>query len=569
MKILKHYILILSALMLIIACNKGIDPISYVEPGPDATAPVIKIVYPLEGTSIQVPQLVASINIKLEVTDDIEIKSISVKMDGTEIASYNTFKDYRRALVDFLYTNLTSGLHTLTVEAIDKENKKTTASVNFEKKPPYTPLYAGEAFYMPFDGDFVEKISFASATVVGSPGYAGESLKGLNAYKGANDSYLTYPIANLTANEFSAAFWYKVNASPDRSGILNVSPAGEDRTKGFRLFREGNATEQRIKLNVGTGSGETWNDGDVIAAPGTKWVHVAFTISQTACVIYINGEVARSVPNTGIDWTDCTVLGIGSGAPNFTYWNHKSDISLMDELRLFKKALTKAEVQKMMNDDHYMPKYPGEVLYMPFEGKFLNRINNTEATVVGSPTFADAGKKGKAYAGAANSYITVPTAGITGASYSGVFWYKVNASPDRSGILNASITGEDRTKGFRLFREGNASKQRIKLNIGTGAGEVWNDGKEIDAPGTDWVQIAFTVSPSAVIIYVNGEIAANSATTAGIDWTGCGSISIGSGGPNFTYWGHGADLSLIDELRLYNSTLTQAQIQTIYADESK
>jgi hypothetical protein len=35
----------------------------------------------------------------------------------------------------------------------------------------------------------------------------------------------------------------------------------EDRTKGFRLFREGSATSQRIKLNVGTGAGESWNDG--------------------------------------------------------------------------------------------------------------------------------------------------------------------------------------------------------------------------------------------------------------------------------------------------------------------
>jgi len=55
--------------------------------------------------------------------------------------------------------------------------------------------------------------------------------------------------------------------------------------------------------------------------------------------------------------------------------------------------------------------------------------------------------------------------------------------------------------------------------------------------------------------------------TTGVNWTGCTDFTIGSGSPNFTYWGHGIDLSLYDELRIFNKALTQTEIQTIISDE--
>jgi hypothetical protein len=564
--------------MFTLACNKGIDPISYVAPGNDASAPVVNIKYPVEGTKIQVPELVTSVNIQFEATDDIELKSVSVIMDGTEIVSYNEFKDYRRAVKEYLYNNVTNGTHTLSVKVTDMQAKTTTATVHFEKKPPYVPLYNGEIFYMPFDGDYVEKISFASATVVGTPGFAGTSLKGTNAYKGATDSYLTFPTAGIKSGEYSAEFWNKVNSTPDRSGILNSSPTGEDRTKGFRLFREGDATSQRIKLNVGTGTAETWNDGQVIAAPGTNWVHIAFTVSSSKCTIYINGAVAAQVDNPGpIDWTGCNVLSIGSGAPNFTYWGHNSDLSYYDELRLFNKALSQTEIQTIIdNDKPYVAKYNGEVFYMPFEGNFKDLISKTEATKVGTPDFAN-GKVGKAYAGATNAYLTFPTTNLTKTTnFSAVFWMKINASPDRGGILIMSppdlinpSTPNNRTSGFRFFREGSATAQIFKLNAGDGTADSWFDGgaaATVDpTPGT-WNHFAFTISGTECVVYINGQVA-KQGSFPGISWTGCDILSVMSGVPRFTEWNHLSDLSLMDELRIFNKALTQTEVQTIINNE--
>ena len=226
-------------LLVVGGCDQGIDSISHLAPGNDESAPVIKVNAPTSGYEIKVPQMEASMAVNLEVTDDIELKSITLSLNGTDLKTFNLFKDYRRLLVDTIISGIVNGNHTLSIKATDIEGKVSTTNVVFSKVSPYTRLFDGEVFYMPFDGDLMEMISFGYATKVGSPSFADGGILDSKAYVGATGGYLTFPLAGLNNPEFSAAFWIKVNASPDRSGVLNVSPAGEDRTKGFRLFREG------------------------------------------------------------------------------------------------------------------------------------------------------------------------------------------------------------------------------------------------------------------------------------------------------------------------------------------
>ncbi len=350
------------------ACNDGIDPISHVVPGEDQTAPAITITYPAQGNEIRVKEDITAINIQFEVTDDIEIETIKLSLDGDEIASFSDFKDYRRLVGEYLYDQLTNGSHTLTVAATDLSGKSSTRSVTFEKKEPYRPTYDGEVFYMPFDGDYLELLSIVNATKVGSPGFAGSSVRGTNAYAGATDAYLTFPTTGLLGSGFSAVFWYKLKLNVPkpsyghRAGILVISApdaaapaAPNNRTYGFRFFREGDETSQVFKLNVGDGTADSWFDGGAAAAlnpvTATGWVHMAFTISGTECVVYINGQVVSKGSFSGVSWTGCDILSIGSGAPRFTGWEHWSDQSSMDELRLFNKALTQAEIQTIIADE--------------------------------------------------------------------------------------------------------------------------------------------------------------------------------------------------------------------------
>ncbi|MBQ4914634.1 LamG domain-containing protein [Maribacter sp. MMG018] len=556
--------------LLVVSCDDGIDPLTYVAPGEDAEAPQITINSPADGMEIKVFEDVTTLDVSLEVTDDIEIKDIVVLLDGNEIASFNSFLDYRRAIEEFTYDSLGDGSHTLTVTATDLDGKTSTSSVDFSKAPPYTPLFDGESFYMAFDGDYRDQIGFELATEVGTPGFENPGHDGVGAYSGATDSYLTFPSEGLLSNEFSASFWYKVDADPDRAGILVVGDDADDRLQGFRLFREASGDDQRIKLNVGTGAGESWNDGDLIDPSSDEWVHITITISSTKNTIYFNGvEVNSSDMSAPIDWTGCEEFTIGSGGPTYDYWGHGADNSAIDELRFYTKALSAEEVVTIYGGE-LEEEYFGATLYMPFDGANTDMVNGIDPTLVGTASFAGESKVGtNAYAGATDSYLTLPITGLFTNEFSGAFWYKVNADADRAGILTVAppMIGADNdlSAGFRLFREGDANEQRIKLHVGAVEDNVWNDGDVIDVTAGEWVHIAFTVSETETKIYFNGTAVANVGDMTGktMNWENCSILSIGSGAPNFIGWSHLSDTSYIDELYLFDRVLTADEIQDL------
>lgn len=588
---MRHILNFTAVLFVLLAtsCDQGIDSITQVDPGTDASAPTVTINSPTDGSTIKVLENTTAITIDFEVTDDIEIGTIKVTLDGNTIKTYSGgFMDYRRVLIDDLvYAGLGDGDHVLTITATDLDGKSTSSSINFAKEPPYISKYNGEVLYLPFDGNYTDLMSFETAEVVGSPGFSEESLKGSSSYAGAADSYLTFPADRFKNQEFSAIFWLNVNAVPDRAGILVMGPpmdgTNNDLSKGFRFFRENAGGMQRFKLNVGTGSNGSWFDGGAAAdvTPDTgEWVNMAFTISGTEAIVYIDGQIVKQGPLTGIDWTDCNLLSIMSGAPNFTGWNHFSDQSFMDELRIFNRAIAQQEVQQIMSDDSgqfvssYTPTFSGEMFYMPFDGSYKEMFRDMDATAVGTPEYAGEAAAGtNAYAGATDAYLTFPTndlGPLTTNEFSATMWYKLNADPNRAGILTMGppMNGSDNdlSKGFRFFREDAGGKQRFKLNVGSGNEGHWFDGganADLDpATSTGWVHLAFTISQSQATVYINGEVV-STGSLPGLDWTGCELLSIGSGAPNFIGWGHLSDRSYIDELRLYDKALSQEEIQSI------
>jgi hypothetical protein len=598
MKTYNKLIIFALSILLFNACDqKYIDGISTVDPGADASAPAITVKYPLQGTQIKLPEVVSSVEIKFEVTDDIEIATVKVMYDGSEIASYSDFKDYRRLVVDTLsYDNVVDGPHKLSFVATDIDNKTTTVDVNFDKSPPYVAKYPGEILYMPFEGDFMNMVTFKVPTVVGNPGFSDKSVVGSKSYDGAQGSYLTLPATEFQSNELTAIFWMKVNAVPDRAGILVMGPEDtanaeypvkqNNRKNGFRFFRENAAGKQRFKLNVGNGTADSWVDGGTAADVDPtvdNWVHLAFTITANKAIVYIDGQIVKESDLTGLDWTGCDVLSIMSGAPRFTGWSHLSDESLMDELRMFNRVLTQEEIQTIITEESgknftYTPKYDGEIFYMPFEDNFKELVTQSSATEVGTPGFA-AGKVGQAYLGTTASYLTFPTDGLKGNQISAAFWMKINATPDRAGILvmgpedtaNAEypVKQNNRKSGFRFFREKAGDNQRFKLNAGNGTADTWFDGgtaADVDPTTGTWRHLAFTISGTEAVVYVDGEVVKQGDFT-GINWDGCDILSIMSGAPRFSGWDHLSDLSLMDELRLFNKALSQAEVKTIMNDE--
>lgn len=336
-----------------IACSDGyIDDITQVAAGEDKTAPVVEILSPTGNIFIPSVASGSNVNFQYKVSDDIEIGNVELFLDGVKLASYDKFIDYRILNSNYSYKNLGLGSHTFMVNAKDLTGKTSTKSFTFTIDK-YYKLLDSETFYMPFSSGnvFTDLISTNNATVVGGASTASGGHLGA-AYQGATGAYLTYPIDNLYGSkELTASFWYKVDPTQERAGLIVVGDPTETnndngRKKGFRLFREGGS--KTVKLNVGIGTGEAWNDGFNLGST-TGWVHIAVTISETESKIYLNGVLQRTGTLTSpISFTNCKNVSIGSGAPTFTYWDHNSDTGMIDELRFFNKALTQTEIQTIM-----------------------------------------------------------------------------------------------------------------------------------------------------------------------------------------------------------------------------
>lgn len=230
---------------------------------------------------------------------------------------------------------------------------------DYPEQPTPPPLGSdGQIFYLSFDDTLEEYQSLMEATEIGSPTFT-EGIEG-QAYAGANSSYLTFNIANLAAplsTEMTFSFWYNVNGTPDRAGILVIGPPTEgaganaqnNRTSGIRIFREAAGSMQRVKANIGNGTADSWLDGGTTADldPSVdEWVHVALVLRANGADFYLDGEVVSSTNFSGISWAGCDIMSIGSGAPRFTEWNHLSDHSLIDELRIYNRALTADDIQE-------------------------------------------------------------------------------------------------------------------------------------------------------------------------------------------------------------------------------
>lgn len=215
----------------------------------------------------------------------------------------------------------------------------------------YTPK-DGEKLYADFENKYLlNSVNGAPAQKTGNT-TLGIPKKGNYSFSGAANSYISYPVKGLySTNGISFGFWYKVNASPDRSGIITINDneinTDDNRTGGLRIFREGGTAKQRIKLNLGTGTADSWNDGAELDVNG-NWVYITVTISPTQSKIYFDGVLKNTASYTSFDFSKSSTMVVGSGAPSFSYWGHNSDVSLMDDLRVFDKVLTVTEIQSLM-----------------------------------------------------------------------------------------------------------------------------------------------------------------------------------------------------------------------------
>jgi hypothetical protein len=168
-------------------------------------------------------------------------------------------------------------------------------------------------------------------------------------------------------------------------------------------------------------------------------------------------------------------------------------------------------------------------------------------------TWSATGKYGKALSfNGTNSIVSIPNAASL--QLTSGMTLEAWANPSALGTTWRTLLFKQKTGGmnYALYANNNLGKPNGQADIGGEKNVVGTAGLALNA----WSHVAATYDGSALKLYVNGSLVATTAVSGPIN-TSNGALTIG-GNTVWNEWFKG----LIDEVRVYNRSLSQSEIQT-------
>ena len=284
--------------------------------------------------------------------------------------------------------------------------------------------------------------------------------------------------------------------------------------------------------------------------------HVAATYDGTTMRIYVNGiEKASMAASGAIDpRTDPIVIGRNVVNPSLAWQG------LIDELELFNRALSAAEIQAIFNADSTglcrtcMAPPANLVSWYPGDGNANDIQSANNGTLINGATFAP-GFVGQAFSfNGTGALVSVPDAQNLDFSPSAPI--TVNLWVFRTGTGNVM-----HLLGKRVGCDGSASinyQMAFDNRNGLNLGFVSSSGGAVahtDLPLNTWTHLAGTFDGTNFKLYINGQLAATGTGTLGP--TNTAPLEIGDSGTCEPFGG------LIDEVEIFNRALTDTEIQAI------
>ena len=446
--------------------------------------------------------------------------------------------------------------HSYTVAAVDGfGNRSPQSSPVSASTPAITGLPAqGLIGYWNFDegsGTVAHDSSGSgyNAAVVGAPWVAGKVNTALGFNGGSN--YVVTPGISLGAT-FSISVW--VNPAASQNGYSRL--AETEYNGGFYLGTDQSGT--RYKLIVNTGAGATGGCGAAFGCAeggsvASGWHNVIGTYDGTIGRLYVDGvlvagDTFASPGNTGFP------LYIGQYYNGGQGWN-----GAIDEVRLYNRALTAADVSTIYGYTGVQGS-SGLVGYWNFdEGSGAvahdSSGNGYNAAVSGAAWVA--GESNTALSFNSSSSVAVTPAIPLANSFSVALW--VNPATTRQTPF-ARLMETHYDGGFYLGTDQSGSRYQFIVNTGSGAtggcGAPFGCALGGVVAG-GWHSVIATFDGATARLYVDGTQVGSDTFTAPANTSFPLYLGQYYGGNGYGWNG------AMDEVRLYNRTLTAAEISTL------
>lgn len=201
-----------------------------------------------------------------------------------------------------------------------------------------------------------------------------DEVPGLALQTGGNDApgYASLPPLNLNTNTLTVTAWVKPDGiQPEYSAIFMHDGA----TAGFNFLPNNN------RIGYHWPGGAWWWDSGLSAPPG-EWSHVAMTVAPDGITIYVNGKGAKHTFDVPPVWFDS-----GSRLGNYKGWGGRFFKGEIDEVCMYDRTLTQAEIREKMHLRKIPAGENGMVAYYQFNeagGPVFDRGGTRHANLSGS-----------------------------------------------------------------------------------------------------------------------------------------------------------------------------------------
>ena len=410
------------------------------------------------------------------------------------------------------------------------------------------------AFY-PFNGDADDESGNTNHGAVNGAALTTDRFGAANsAYEfDGIDDFIVIPNHSTfnVADNMTISAWIK---SSNTSGPRVILSKWNDNAGDHSfIFKDDNTSDKlRIQLSKQTNS----DLADLIGTtsiPIGNWIFVAATLSENTVKLYINGNLDATILATGSIRQSITDLLIGAV---YTGGGITENFSgSLDDIKIYNKGLTQEEIKN---------EYRDLVAYYPFNGNANDESGNTNhGAVNGAALTADRfGAANSAYEfDGIDDFIQVANSSsldiISNALTINMWLY--NDNPDTGNSWKGiSKGGYDVGNGYELIFTNGNTNGNLSLNIGGGGYFMSN----FNSHSNQWVMLTGTFNNGEGKIYINGiEQAKTQQGSINLN-SSSSDLYIGKRNPanNFAGFVKGK----IDDIRLYQSALTEAEILNLY-----